>query len=279
MIIRNLSRNDGIALLTIVIMLSGLIGLVAVCAFIMGNEADDDARYDETRERMLEVKRALIGRLVDIGGGEDITSCGGFISDYGEPDDPTAFRIDDLLNNSGFTPWDYDSTHLFWVGYRDDRYLEANAKKDNQDTFIDGWGYPIEVFISDSGNGDTIVIKSLGSDLSDDGSNTYTDYRRDVIDAFYWRRSVSVRVCNGKASSCMSIRLVYPYRDEIQDISFYDSPVAQNTTGTFDVTKKIPIGLRKILVWDDDISSDTKIITYCIPQGKDTDIVEIRYEG
>lgn len=281
--IENLSSNEGIALLTIVVMLSGLIGLVAVCAFVMGNEADDDARYDETRERMLEVKRALIGRLADIGGGEDVTSCGGFISDYGEHDTPCEFCVDNLLNDSGLEEYAYNDTHLFWAGYRGEGYLEANAKdRVSNDTFIDGWGNSIEVSFIDDGNDSMIEIRSRGQDnIRDEAGGNTTNYGKDTINTFCWRRPVSVEVRNDTgAISNMKVELIYPYHGviQMQEVPSYDSKITGATTGTFDFPERIPIGLRKILVWDV-VNNDTEITVYCLPPGRDTDIVEIKYKG
>ncbi len=258
--IRNLKNNDGIALLAIVTMLSGLIGLVAVCAFVVGNEADDDARYDETRERMLEAKRALIGRLADIGGGEHITSCGGFISDYGEPGDSNAFRIDDLLSNSEFAGMPLEYTNFFWAGYRGDRYLEANAKDmAGNDTFIDGWGNSMEVSFHSSAGGDTVLIRSRGQDnILDEGDEADTTYYgKDIEDVFHRRRDIEVENNTGADAN---FQVIYPFQGTVVGSGFI--PISSSSTHTF---TGIPIGLRKIEV---QVSGNIiSIEMVCIPPG------------
>ncbi len=299
MLIKNLSSNKGIALLTITVMLSGLIGLVAVCAFVMGNEADDDARYDETRERMLEVKRALIGRLADVGGGEDITSCGGFISDYGEPNNMDPFTLSNrnfigvLLNRRSmpaWTNWSYSGVpNEFWTGYRGESYIIPPAGEWDDDPpyphdFYDGWGYPIEVvFIQDTNTPPeytVINIRSTGSNGMSGGSGNYAE---DVEDVFYWRRGLSVNaritttepLFSGRNVS-IRVQLIYSRHGIVnlplpEDANAVAIDGSGNGTGNFVFVGNFPVGLRKIVFLLDEnippysIGDVLTVEVFCIP--------------
>ena len=177
-------NNRGMALIMALLMVVTVISAVMIVSFI-GGGLDNDIRYEVTRGRMLEVKRALLGRLADVGGGKDITSCGGFMSDYGQPDDLANFNIAVLLGSQG-SKWSYDITQNFWAGYRGERYLNPpHGQPDPKTKFLDGWGFEIYLMLS----GDSIEIKSKGSDGKDGGSG---DYKEDIVESFYWQRGVTV---------------------------------------------------------------------------------------
>ena len=174
-----MKREKGIILLMMLAMISSLAIVIMICAFVLSHEVNKDERHDITRQRMLEVKRALIGRLADVSGGEDIISCDGFISDFGEPIDTPVNFIDRLLNEQDpavgpdiWVDWHYDSQPLpeFWAGYRvaapnDGCYLKVPPAQPNPtNEFLDGWGFPIEVVFVGGVGGNTIDIISRGSD-------------------------------------------------------------------------------------------------------------------
>ena len=303
-------NNKGIALLMMLIMISSLVGVIMICAFVLSHEVNKDERYDITRQRMLEVKRALIGRLTDVGGGEDIASCGGFINDYGEPDDMDPFTLPNrnfigvLLNRQSVTtlvpPWPgavagwlySGAPSEFWAGYRDERYLIPPAGEwDNNPpyphNFYDGWGYPIEVeFPVASPN--SINIISRGSDGTNGAVNPGS-YDEDIIDTFYWRRSqVDVTVRNGVVGGAnLNVELIYPWRGSVQSELqnhnftfvgethiFIFSDVAHGGNG-------IPVGLRKVVVCDAGAGNVVKIIKmFCLTFGSGTYTMEqIDYSG
>jgi hypothetical protein len=241
-------REKGIALLMILAMISLLGGVVMLCAFVLSHEVYQDERHQITRQRMLEVERALIGRLADVGGGGGITSSGGFISDYGEPSAPATFNIGNLLSNLGFTPWAHNDTHYFWAGYHGGRYLNPPP---GEAEFRDGWGNIMQVrFI-----GNQIEIKSWGSDRAADGAIPPTGYGRDIVDTFYWRRGV--RVTDKTGIPDVNFHLIYPFRGRVRVRSVHMAPY---------VFHNIPVGLRKIEVRDGDgILRSIQMV--CIPQG------------
>lgn len=266
--------KKGIVLLMMVAMISSLVGVIMICAFVLSHEVNKDERYEITRQRMLEVKRALIGRLADVDGGEDITSCGGFISDYGEPGDMNdKGNIRDILLGN-VTPidappmpppnwpnWYYDDvSHKFWAGCRGECYLEANAQDESTipptPIFIDGWGNVIEIlYIQDITPEHTVVnVKSNGSDGISGGSGNYAE---DVEDAFYWKRGLSLNTTTITTNPVYQINpmpiraeVIYSFQGKVQ----ISAPIDVNfdlTTGTgsgiFTFTGNFPVGSRKII--------------------------------
>jgi len=281
LILKRTIKNDrGLVLVSAALMLTALVSVVLVCFFVLGHGAGNDLRYQATRRRMHDVKRALLGRLADARGGKDITACGGFVSDYGEPDDMTPFApgtdnfVGVLLNRqsvAAWQGWSYSgSPEQFWAGYRSDRYLTPSPGEWSDDPpfphdLRDGWGYPIEVkFIQDSTPEHTVIeIKSHGSDgLTGGGGN----YKEDVEEAFYWKRSLHV-IFQLDATGLglpdgtdvdVEARTVYPFRGNVatkdQTVTItvnsgigsgvYDFPIAP--PGNMDPTK-FPVGSRKII--------------------------------
>ena len=266
-----LRTKKGIALLMVIAMICSLAIVVVICAFVLSREVNKDERYEITRQRMLEVKRALIGRLADVSGGEDITSCGGFINDYGEPGDANdkgnIMKI--LLGNivpvdtplvppPNWPNWDYDDINYeFWAGYRGDKYLKAPpAQPKPSEQFLDGWGYPIEVtFIQDTTPEHTVItIKSNGSDGLAGGSGNYTE---DQSDTFYWKRGSNVNATIRTKNlvyqiNPMPIRteVIYPFQGKVQksatvDVNF--DLTAGIGNGTFTFAGNFPVGSRKII--------------------------------
>ena len=269
-----MKRERGIALLMMLIMISSLAIVVMICAFVLSHEVNKDERYDITRQRMLKVKRALIGRLADVSDGEDITSCGGFISDYGEPDSTDPFGTGNFLkvlldrNSVTWLGLPYDYVNEFWAGYRGERYLNPPS---GETDFKDGWGYSLKVsFLPD----DQIEIKSLGSDGVDNGSSQFSDYRRDIPERFYWRRDMEVKITNTSGNN-IKVRLVYPDKGVVKATP----DVSVNVGDTIPVTfSGIPVGLRKIEIEDGGMIKRTKML--CLPPGSGPYTMEpIDYSG
>lgn len=271
-----LATKKGIALLMMLIMISSLMGVIMLCSFVLSHEANKDERHQITRQRMLEVKRALIGRLADVSGGEDITSCGGFINDYGRPyDNLGEFDITELLskqsppwNSSPAEDWVYDGTYLFWAGYRGERYLKVPpAQPKPNEQFLDGWGFAIKVeFIQDENSNHTVLrVKSIGNDnVWDESSGDQKYYGKDIKDSFYWKRKVEVTaeiitrdpVFFNKAVK-VKAQLVYPEKGNVSlpkeststvNISDPDGDGIYQGTGDFNFgVLEFPVGARKIV--------------------------------
>ncbi|MCL0096384.1 hypothetical protein M1N66_02095 [Thermodesulfovibrionales bacterium] len=271
--------NKGMALLTVLIMISSLVGVIMLCAFVLSHEVDKDERHQITRERMLEVKRALIGRLADTGGGKGITAGGGFISDFGEPDDINSFINNNFIpvlldEPDAYPDWSYDSGRQFWAGYRvwaanDGSYLIAPPGQPNPTAqFWDGWGFPLEVAFL----GDEIEIRSRGSD-GPGGVESALDYRQDIVKTFHWRRGVTVGIHNNSHVASppgykITGRLVYPRKGEVR-IATYAAIINIATGATVSTTfANIPVGLRKMQILEGDLTGTVRQTTvFSLPPG------------
>ncbi|MCK5161076.1 MAG: hypothetical protein KAQ99_05825, partial [Candidatus Aureabacteria bacterium] len=271
----NQSTNNGYALLIMTAIISFLAITVMICAFVLSHEANKDERYDITRQRMLDVKRALIGRLTDISGGEDITSCGGFINDYGEPDNIDPFGTGNfsgvLLDRNSVAwiglPYVYNSE--FWAGYRGDCYLDECG---GTSVFRDGWGNNIIVrFIADR-----IEIESWGSDGINDGAPPPADYDRDIVDTFCWRRpQVDITIKNNVvAGANLNVELLYSWRGNVQtelqnhNFTFVGETHLFNFVDIVHGGSGIPVGLRKVVIRDAAAGNIVKVIKmFCLPSG------------
>ena len=69
----------GYILLAASLLLTAFMSVVLVCSFVAGHGSDNDFRYVKTRLCIKKVRQAVI------------SNGGGFISDYGEPDNMTPF--------------------------------------------------------------------------------------------------------------------------------------------------------------------------------------------
>ena len=264
-------KECGYLLLSVALLLISLMSVVFVCAFVSGRYSDNDDRYIKTARCMNMIRYALSGKQ---------SSGGGFISDYGEPDNMTPFApgtdnfTGALLNRQSVPAW-REWSHSgppgeFWAGYRGSRYLSPFAGEWNENPpfpheFFDGWGNPVAVkFIQDTTPEHTIIeIKSFGSNGVSGGTG---DYREDLTDRFYWKREVniglqlditSLAIPNG-TNVDITAELVYPFKGSIllkeQTLTLtvnsglatanYNFPV--NPPG--DMTPlKFPVGRRKII--------------------------------
>lgn len=280
---RKYRDNKGITLLVIMLMLSSLVCLVTICAYIMAQEADDDTRYQITLERIQQIKRALFGRLAEQPDGEDITSCGGFISDYG-PEFVGWGAVDYLITKKDeWEDWHYDSDTQFWAGWRGP-YLTFLPGEEN---LSDGWGN--EFKNGDVGLGCTAKIKWYGSD----GINNLpeeSDYKRDFefeYDYGYRVRRVTVSITNTSAADAdLKVEIIYPQMGNVVKVE--RGPVNIPADGephnvVFNNPSGLTLGLRKMVIRDA-ITNEIKMIKMlCIPPSPNPPwifySVDITYEG
>ncbi len=263
-IFKPVNSGRGYILLAASLLLTAFMSVVLVCSFVAGYGSDNDFRYVKTRLCIKKVRQAVCR----------------FISDYGEPDNMTPFApgtdsFTGVLLNRQSVPawqgWSYSGPpEEFWAGYRGNRYLVPFAGEWDDSPpfphdFSDGWGNPVEViFIQDTMSEYTLIeIKSLGSDGLSGGTG---NYREDVKDIFYWKRSVELTLSFDASSLGLpddlnvdvEARLVYPFHGAVTSksqtktliitagtaIGKYDFPV--DPPGNMD-PQKFPVGLRKIV--------------------------------
>lgn len=287
-------NNKGFALLIMTAMISLLAITVMICAFVLKHEVDNDQRHVVTLQRMAEAKRALIGRLADVSGGVNVISCGGFISDFGEPGGGVdKGKITEILLGSvapvdvppapppNWPNWYYDDVNYqFWAGYRGARYLEIPPGQPNPTTeFLDGWGYSLQI----SFDGDKIKIESLGKDglpgAADPGS--YDEDIKGLFD-FKWSRQVEVKIKNTTTNLVnLKVQFIYPYRGKVTKADAIEGiqaiPVKGTRTYTF--VAAFPVGSRKVVALDN--MNNIKLTrAFCLPSGNGTyTLEEIEYSG
>ena len=267
-ILKPVNSCRGYILLAVSLLLTAFMSVILVCSFVAGHgSADNDFRYVKTRLCIKKVRQALI------------CDGGGFISDYGEPDNMTPFAPEEsftgvLLNRQSvpaWQEWSYSGPpEEFWAGYRGGRYLAPFAGEwdDNPPfphNFSDGWGNPVKViFIQDTMPEHTVIeIKSFGSDGHSGGTESY---KEDVKDVFYWKRSVELTLSLDAGSLDLpdgqdvdvEVRLVYPFHGAVTSKSQTKTLTIAGGTGSskydFPVDppdntdpQKFPTGLRKIM--------------------------------
>ena len=231
---------NGYILLSASLMLTAFMSVILICSFVAGYGSENDFRYVTTRLSIKKIKQALLGEKY---------AAPGFISDYGEPDNITPFApgtnnfIGTILNRqsvAAWKQWSYSGPpEEFWAGYRGVRYFMPSPGEWSDDPpfphdLLDGWGHPIEVtFVQDSTPEHTVIeIKSNGSDGSSGGTE---NYKEDVEETFYWKRSVNLTLAFDAGSLGLpdgtdvdiEVILVYP---------FHGAAALKNQTKTLTIT-------------------------------------------
>lgn len=132
-------RNSGFTLLEMILVLF-LIGLMASATLLLTENVEDQAKYDETKRRMVIIRTAIIGDATrKVNGGTEIS---GFAADMGRL--PACLR--ELLEQSncqdasGALPaWSYNSITDIYTGWRGP-YIQATPERTGNLRFRDGYG-------------------------------------------------------------------------------------------------------------------------------------------
>ncbi|MCD6257028.1 hypothetical protein J7J45_03060 [Candidatus Aerophobetes bacterium] len=251
--------KTGSVLFAALVMIGIAAGVILMCTSMIGLMTKQSRRYQITLQRIEEIKKALFGKMVNVRADMDIENCGGFISDYGKPDNVTGNCISYLLQKpSGWKNWSYDNATHFFSGYRGSHYLNANAEGNK---FIDGWGNEMQVHFDSN----KINIKSLGSDGKEGGNSTYAE---DIIEDFYYKRDVELTICfiNNSPDNYtgnVTAEIIYPEKggllsDNKTKSVFVEGNNDNETTFSF---SSIPVGLRKVNIKDNNtIINKTKAL-------------------
>ncbi|MDO9232755.1 MAG: hypothetical protein Q8N02_02815 [Methylotenera sp.] len=179
---------SGFSLLELVLVLF-LMGTVMLTSLFLVDGADDQARYEETKNKLAMIKRAIVGDATRTINGEPEIS--GFVADMGRL--PACIRelVDGKCVDSDPTPplWALDVASGLWAGWRGP-YVETAGSA----VFRDGWGNKHTDEDEDASNfGWELVYLPLGCTVPDclemtvkslgkDGASGVTaeDYTADV---------------------------------------------------------------------------------------------------
>lgn len=169
-----------------------LMGMLAVAATAMVDNADEQQRFDITKSRLEQIRRAVIGDTSRTLNGEpDIH---GFVADMGRLPN----NIDELVQLGGQKAWGIQTLSgvvgvELWAGWRGP-YVGMGGTSD----FRDGWGNPdisgVEAYQGwkFTPPSDVLSVQSYGSDAADGGTDYAQDYPSGpIINAHDWQLSVS----------------------------------------------------------------------------------------
>lgn len=122
-----------------------ILGALALTATFFVDGLDEQSRFDDTKSRLQQIRRAIIGDASrSLNGQADIS---GFVADMGRLPD----NLQELLELGAMSPWDLSSVQVgdispvsveFYGGWRGP-YLETLPESDGTRRFRDGWGNDI----------------------------------------------------------------------------------------------------------------------------------------
>ena len=279
-------NEAGAILVVALMMLTVLVAAVAVCEAVFGDGGDNGRRYLKTLHRMELVRQAMLGNPVpDYSRGRGCA--GGFVGDYGKPDDMTPFaegsNFTGILLDARNVPeewakWAFGTVCRNWAGYRGDRYLihppdEGGGGTSCVEILRDGWGNEILTeFVADTeGHYSAVKIASFGSDGKAGGIG---DFREDIVFAYYWQRSLFLTVFVDAADTTlpdntdieMDVRIVYPDKGKNRTVTQTGTItiIDRQGMGVFDFFFLLPVGCRRV-----DVLTKTDCTSYGGPE-KDT---------
>ena len=248
--VRNDRRKTGFSLLELLVVLVILGFLTAMMAKVF-THGDDQKRFDETRTKMEEIKKALIGTSGAYANGQ--RQFAGYITDMG--------RLPELNEDNQNQPdslwiqenpmWKYDQGARIWMGWRGP-YIETPQ----EGLLEDAWGDTFAFEVYDTG----IDIISRGADNNPGGSNFNEDITLTIRKTQY-RAPVAGRV----KGTCNCVKMCFPDDDSGDSQMFgYSDLVANDSYFRFedDVNgdSGVPVGVRSIVI-SDDTDSDTLVFT------------------
>ena len=213
---------------------------------------DAQQRFDETRQRMLEIRKAFLGSPGAYINGQRQFS--GYIADMGELPGLSRDGQPEALWEQGPLPrWGYRNNSKIWMGWRGP-YIEEPL--DN--VLKDGWGNPFRFikgpFPSESLGDLDMKIKSLGADGKEGG----TEYDQDIeliIRETEYTGAVAGHVNPGDGNNRnVRIQIYYPSSGtEMNEvIEGMDEEgcfrFEKGATGEGEADLSIPVGIRRIVV-------------------------------
>ncbi len=241
-------RKNGFSLLELLVVLV-ILGFLTAMMVKVFTHGDDQKRFDETRIKMEEIKKALIGTSGAYANGQ--RQFAGYITDMGElPGLDEYDQPDSLWEQGSQRDWEYNQGPKIWMGWRGP-YIEAPQ----ENLLEDAWGDTFAFIIYDTG----IDIISRGADNNIGGSGFDEDITLTIRKTQY-RAPVAGKV--GKL--CTEVKMWFPDSDkgdsavilweDIKDDSYFR--FEDNVNGD----SGIPVGVRSIVITEGS-ELDTRVFT------------------
>jgi len=199
-----LHNQSGLTLLELLIVVF-ILSAIALTTVSFSNTADSQFRFDDTKTRLTQIRRAIIGQPTQTLNGEPAIS--GFVADIGRlpscmaellgrvnlRPEPPCNEIPCPCSDNTLPEWGFDSTLGLWAGWNGP-YLAVLPEQGNGNRiFRDGWGNgpvppPDQPIPPDQNNfgwavvtpaSNTLAVQSLGSDGLPGASDPTSPYDDD----------------------------------------------------------------------------------------------------
>lgn len=278
-------RREGLTLLELLLVVF-ILSIVAFSAVSLTHSLDEQSRYEDTKTRLENIRKAVIGRPSQSMNGQPVID--GFVADVGRLPN----TLQELLEPGALPPWHYEPTTGLWAGWRGP-YLPAKQESNGMLAYRDGWGnagpaphhgWKTFAILPQSGS---LVVESFGADGTPGGadyaadyppSNTLVEPHDYLVNLKGW--SVTVEFVNSSdqdwppADEVVRLRVYYPQDGDFawmaawpasdieRDATAYLSQKATLTAGEvkkgakvekvflfgFEADKFIPWGIRSLAV-------------------------------
>ena len=241
-------RYAGFTLIEILVVITIMAMFLAMMPRLFTGH-DAQIRFDETRERMLEIKRALLGGSgAYVNGQRQFT---GYVIDMGNLPKLNGNGMPESLWKQGALPsWGYRKTSKIWMGWRGP-YVEEQGLRD-------GWGNWFKFITGPSASenleaGD-MKIKSLGADGKEGGTEYDQDMELTIRETEYVGpvagqvnsrsgNSINVQIQVWYPSSGVETKKVIEHLDGQGFFRF-----EKGATGEGEADLGIPMGVRRVVV-------------------------------
>ena len=263
------SQSQGFTLLEVVLVLF-LMGLVASAGLMLTENVEDQAKYDETRQRMLMMRQAIIGNSTrTLNGRPEI---GGFVADMKRlPGCVSELLSAEDCAGASLALWARDASTGVGAGWRGPylyvspesdglRYFrDAYGNSDASDAINSGWDYQL--------SGEKIGLSSKGLDGVSGTGDDVSD--AELIMAADWQiNSIQIRFVNNSSTakpagdSNVKLRVILSNKDDKLDshgVSLAAGAIPAESSlvkiFNFDVSNAVPLGSHGYLL----LCSDGKV--------------------
>ncbi len=266
----NFSVGNGFTLLELLLVIL-ILGTLALSALSITQNSDSQIRFEDTRNRLEMIKKAVVGSVEQTVNGQPNIS--GFVADVGQL--PACLK--ELVENTTdcgntITGLTFNTTAGLWSGWNGP-YLSVIADaKDGAKRFRDGWqnvGTDDDFGWIVSANSTILTVQSKGLDGVIGGSDDYEkDYPSsgDLVEqADHFAllpNNIAVTFSASSASKSLCLKLWYPSNGSLIALESDDHTLAVSTSEqtinfSIDNSKRFPIGIRAIGVYEYNTGTST----------------------